>query len=314
MSEKFPPEGKLIGALPQWTLHFNKSWSLTWAEFSTFHNWLAFLISKTLAVSCLVMTSWRLETSRTFRKLDDFWFLKNDKQKGYIPVESSSPEYLYFFHFCGLDIYYSQNSRFLWCRQLYRCNVSFYWSFASDTQFWSAEIPDCDSKRIWKSWHFWEEGEFDRCKVLQSNTHIAAEAAPKAKTADPVPEKSLYRSYFTILPFLCRIRNNPCGSVSLFTRRRKVQNASVSKYVAKLIHCICWTIFSVDLKECGPMVLDALLKIKNEQDPTLTFRRSCREGICGSCAMNIAGANTLACLKKIKASSQSVLIFNSCAT
>jgi succinate dehydrogenase (ubiquinone) iron-sulfur subunit len=48
------------------------------------------------------------------------------------------------------------------------------------------------------------------------------------------------------------------------------------------------------------MVLDALMKIKNEQDPTLTFRRSCREGICGSCAMNIDGANGLACLSYIK--------------
>ncbi|CCF60630.1 hypothetical protein KAFR_0L00230 [Kazachstania africana CBS 2517] len=57
--------------------------------------------------------------------------------------------------------------------------------------------------------------------------------------------------------------------------------------------------YQVDLNECGPMVLDALLKIKNEQDPTLTFRRSCREGICGSCAMNIEGRNTLACLCKI---------------
>jgi succinate dehydrogenase / fumarate reductase iron-sulfur subunit len=47
---------------------------------------------------------------------------------------------------------------------------------------------------------------------------------------------------------------------------------------------------------CGPMVLDALIKIKNEIDPTLTFRRSCREGICGSCAMNIDGINTLACI------------------
>lgn len=47
------------------------------------------------------------------------------------------------------------------------------------------------------------------------------------------------------------------------------------------------------------MVLDALIKIKNEQDPTLTFRRSCREGICGSCAMNIEGGNTLACISKI---------------
>ena len=47
------------------------------------------------------------------------------------------------------------------------------------------------------------------------------------------------------------------------------------------------------------MVLDALIKIKNEIDPTLTFRRSCREGICGSCAMNIEGTNTLACIHKI---------------
>jgi len=57
--------------------------------------------------------------------------------------------------------------------------------------------------------------------------------------------------------------------------------------------------YEVDLKKCGPMVLDALIKIKNEMDPTLTFRRSCREGICGSCSMNINGLNTLACLAKI---------------
>ncbi|KAJ8659420.1 succinate dehydrogenase [ubiquinone] iron-sulfur subunit, mitochondrial [Lichtheimia ornata] len=57
--------------------------------------------------------------------------------------------------------------------------------------------------------------------------------------------------------------------------------------------------FQVDLNACGPMVLDALIKIKNEQDPSLTFRRSCREGICGSCAMNIEGGNTLACICKI---------------
>jgi succinate dehydrogenase / fumarate reductase iron-sulfur subunit len=57
--------------------------------------------------------------------------------------------------------------------------------------------------------------------------------------------------------------------------------------------------YEVDLDSCGPMVLDALIKIKNEIDPTLTFRRSCREGICGSCSMNIDGGNTLACLKPI---------------
>jgi len=55
--------------------------------------------------------------------------------------------------------------------------------------------------------------------------------------------------------------------------------------------------YEVDMAACGPMVLDALIKIKNEIDPTLTFRRSCREGICGSCAMNIDGTNTLACVK-----------------
>ncbi len=55
--------------------------------------------------------------------------------------------------------------------------------------------------------------------------------------------------------------------------------------------------YTVDMNDCGPMVLDALIKIKNEVDPSLTFRRSCREGVCGSCAMNIDGANTLACTK-----------------
>ena len=58
--------------------------------------------------------------------------------------------------------------------------------------------------------------------------------------------------------------------------------------------------YEVDLAACGPMVLDALIKIKNEIDSTLTFRRSCREGICGSCAMNIDGGNTLACTKAIE--------------
>ncbi|KAJ6644887.1 Succinate dehydrogenase iron-sulfur subunit [Pseudolycoriella hygida] len=58
-------------------------------------------------------------------------------------------------------------------------------------------------------------------------------------------------------------------------------------------------VYELDLQKTGPMVLDALIKIKNEIDSTLTFRRSCREGICGSCAMNINGTNTLACIKPI---------------
>ena len=57
--------------------------------------------------------------------------------------------------------------------------------------------------------------------------------------------------------------------------------------------------YEVDMDECGPMVLDALIKIKSEHDSSVTFRRSCREGICGSCAMNIDGTNTLACIKPI---------------
>ena len=57
--------------------------------------------------------------------------------------------------------------------------------------------------------------------------------------------------------------------------------------------------YVIDLDDCGPMVLDALIKIKNEVDASLTFRRSCREGICGSCAMNIDGGNTLACTRAI---------------
>jgi succinate dehydrogenase / fumarate reductase iron-sulfur subunit len=55
--------------------------------------------------------------------------------------------------------------------------------------------------------------------------------------------------------------------------------------------------YFVDVHDCGPMILDALIWIKNKIDPTLTFRRSCREGVCGSCAMNIDGQNTLACTR-----------------
>ena len=67
--------------------------------------------------------------------------------------------------------------------------------------------------------------------------------------------------------------------------------------------------YEIDTEECGRMVLDALIKIKNEIDSTLTFRRSCREGICGSCAMNIDGTNTLACIKPIEEVSSDVNIY-----
>jgi succinate dehydrogenase / fumarate reductase iron-sulfur subunit len=67
--------------------------------------------------------------------------------------------------------------------------------------------------------------------------------------------------------------------------------------------------YELDADACGPMILDALIRIKNEVDPTLTFRRSCREGICGSCAMNIDGTNTLACIKACDAIEGDVRIY-----
>lgn len=68
-------------------------------------------------------------------------------------------------------------------------------------------------------------------------------------------------------------------------------------------------IYEIDMDHCGPMVLDAILKIKNEIDSSLTFRRSCREGVCGSCAMTINGKNTLACTKAISDYTGSIKIF-----
>ena len=68
-------------------------------------------------------------------------------------------------------------------------------------------------------------------------------------------------------------------------------------------------LYEVDTEDCGPMILDVLIKIKNEIDSTLTFRRSCREGICGSCSMNINGTNTLACIKSIEDIKGNIRIF-----
>ncbi len=67
--------------------------------------------------------------------------------------------------------------------------------------------------------------------------------------------------------------------------------------------------YQIDMDACGPMVLDAIIKIKNEIDSTLTFRRSCREGVCGSCAMNVNGKNTLACIKSIADFSGTIKIY-----
>lgn len=104
----------------------------------------------------------------------------------------------------------------------------------------------------------------------QTRTLSAATPAAAAQAAAPASNKPKRIKYFKIY------RWNPDNGAKPVTQT-----------------------YAIDLNDCGPMVLDAIIKIKNEQDPTLTFRRSCREGICGSCAMNINGTNTLACLCKI---------------
>ena len=75
----------------------------------------------------------------------------------------------------------------------------------------------------------------------------------------------------------------------------KVKRFKVYRYDPETGQNPRWDTFDVDVGACGPMVLDVLIHIKNTMDPSLTFRRSCREGVCGSCAMNIGGRNTLAC-------------------
>ncbi|MEN9423496.1 MAG: hypothetical protein RL122_879, partial [Pseudomonadota bacterium] len=85
------------------------------------------------------------------------------------------------------------------------------------------------------------------------------------------------------------------------TGATRVKNFRIYRYDPSTGENPRWDTYQIDLDQCGPMVLDALLKIKNEIDPSLTFRRSCREGICGSCSMNIGGTNTLACIKAIDA-------------
>ncbi len=82
-------------------------------------------------------------------------------------------------------------------------------------------------------------------------------------------------------------------------KARRLQHFRIYRYNPESVENPRWDRYSLDAEDCGSRVLDALLKIKNEIDPGLTFRRSCREGICGSCAMNIGGTNTLACTKAI---------------
>ncbi len=77
----------------------------------------------------------------------------------------------------------------------------------------------------------------------------------------------------------------------------KVKTFKIYRYDPEVDADPRWDSFEISTDDHGPMLLDALIHIKNEIDPTLSFRRSCREGICGSCSMNIDGRNTLACTK-----------------
>ena len=82
-------------------------------------------------------------------------------------------------------------------------------------------------------------------------------------------------------------RNTICFNIYRWNRENGKKNPRIDK-------------FHLNKKKLGPMVLDAFMYIKGEVDSSLTFRRSCREGICGSCSMNVNGTNTLACLKPIE--------------
>ena len=76
---------------------------------------------------------------------------------------------------------------------------------------------------------------------------------------------------------------------------KKVKTFKVYRYDPEVDANPRWDTYDVAVDQCGPMVLDAILHIKNTVDPTLAIRRSCREGVCGSCAVNVGGRNTLAC-------------------
>jgi hypothetical protein len=100
------------------------------------------------------------------------------------------------------------------------------------------------------------------------------------------------------LPANSKIRKQ--GKVHKADGATKVKKFTVYRYDPDSGENPRYDTFEIDLDACGPMVLDALIKMKSEQDPTLTFRRSCREGICGSCAMNMNGRNGLACTTAIE--------------
>lgn len=121
------------------------------------------------------------------------------------------------------------------------------------------------------------------------------------KSSDQVPRATLFKRFpiprnFGVAP---RSRITPGKTWPAPVSATRIKAFDIYRYEPESGDNPRLDRFEVDLDECGPMVLDALFWIKNTVDPTLTFRRSCREGICGSCSMTIDGTNWLACTRFI---------------
>ena len=146
-------------------------------------------------------------------------------------------------------------------------------------------------------------------RLLRSSRHLPISSTTHHASPLPVLSTLARRSYATVEPISAAGEAMsstqppvPPSKTSTISEPESDPNAKT-----KTFHIYRWSpdtptekpkmqSYTLDLNKTGPMMLDALIRIKNEIDPTLTFRRSCREGICGSCAMNIDGVNTLACL------------------
>lgn len=123
-------------------------------------------------------------------------------------------------------------------------------------------------------------------------------AAPTILSTTATTASNVY--FFTTNANESDLKMNADASMAPLSKQERIKYFKVYRWDPEIQNQKPYlSTYPVDLNDCGPMVLDALIKIKNEQDPSLTFRRSCREGICGSCAMNIQGSNTLACLSYI---------------
>ncbi len=121
------------------------------------------------------------------------------------------------------------------------------------------------------------------------------------KSSNQLPRRTLLKRF----PVPRNIHTNPQSRIERGKTWRaassavRVKRFEIYRYDPDSGHNPRIDTYEVDLDRCGPMVLDALIVIKDTIDPTLTFRRSCREGVCGSCAMNIDGTNWLACIRSI---------------